>query len=318
MPGAKICGAGILPFFVTQDGNIVFALAREKYVPGWRGSSRWSAFEGGSKPGEDDIQTSVREFIEESIGAFSMNSNDVADDLRRQSYAMRVVVRNCSNSNAEHVTYVKQFPYHLDPVHAFNRSKRTLEHILDQARCVRRARDRVSRKFPFYTGGEAISTWTGEERVTGIKSVAVIDTIMTVKLLVDISGEIREHIVVWIAVSSDDVEECAAFQDWQRNRVELTNYLKENEAHLPCGACSYSLDGAGYITNAFVNTDFLEKSEMRLWSYDELRAALSNPYLMDSAFRPFFSLVIDRVISDFSAPRTPSSSRDRTGVQQSL
>ena len=61
-------GAGIVPVARAPDGDLRVLLGRERFLPQWKGSCRWSGFEGSRKEGETLLQTAVREFSEESLG----------------------------------------------------------------------------------------------------------------------------------------------------------------------------------------------------------------------------------------------------------
>ena len=61
-------GGGVVPFAVTPEGDVRLLLGRERWINSWRGSCRWSGFEGSRKDGESLQDTSVREFVEESLG----------------------------------------------------------------------------------------------------------------------------------------------------------------------------------------------------------------------------------------------------------
>ena len=65
----NIIGAGILPISIDEKGNIKLLLGKERYINHWRGSLKWSGFEGGRKNGETIERTAAREFIEESIAS---------------------------------------------------------------------------------------------------------------------------------------------------------------------------------------------------------------------------------------------------------
>ena len=81
-------GAGVLPVARRpSDGQIVFLLAKEQHVPSWRGSYKWSAFEGGRKSGEDVVQTALREWREESMQVISPTVDESC--LREERYVVR-------------------------------------------------------------------------------------------------------------------------------------------------------------------------------------------------------------------------------------
>ena len=101
----QLIGAGIVPFQVTNGNQVVFYLAREKHVRQWRGSLKWSGFEGGARMGESAIETADREFYEETIGAH--HNPNVSDELRRRDYALEIITSHPNHQ--QYVTYVKRF-----------------------------------------------------------------------------------------------------------------------------------------------------------------------------------------------------------------
>ena len=58
-------GAGVIPVARAPDGTVRLLLGRERYLPHWHGSCRWSGFEGSRKLHEDLDATAEREFVEE-------------------------------------------------------------------------------------------------------------------------------------------------------------------------------------------------------------------------------------------------------------
>ena len=119
----NLIGAGIVPFQVTDDNNVVFFLAREKHVRQWRGSLKWSGFEGGARAGETPIETADREFYEETLGA--QRSSSLCSDLRRRDYALEIITSHPNQQ--QYVTYVKRFDDFFDSVRRFGRSRRWVE-----------------------------------------------------------------------------------------------------------------------------------------------------------------------------------------------
>ena len=42
-------GAGIIPVSVDANGDIFVMLGKERFIPHWKGSLKWSGFEGGRR-----------------------------------------------------------------------------------------------------------------------------------------------------------------------------------------------------------------------------------------------------------------------------
>ena len=132
---SKIIGAGILPFCRTPTGDIQFALGKERFISHWRGSLKWSGFEGGRKANERVAQTAAREFVEESMGIFvDMNKVHLCDipkltqQLENNDYAARIVlcIIHAENIERYHVTYLLELPYQPRSIAKFVVERRVL------------------------------------------------------------------------------------------------------------------------------------------------------------------------------------------------
>jgi hypothetical protein len=81
------CSAGVIPV-AHYNGATWVLLARERYSAHWRGSLRWSGFEGGRMCGESVVNTAHREWREESLSVFDIP----VTVLQRREYVCRLVV----------------------------------------------------------------------------------------------------------------------------------------------------------------------------------------------------------------------------------
>ena len=139
-----VLGAGVLPFTFSPDGQLYFLLGREHFVPGWRGSDTWSAFEGGTKGKDVDVfQTAAREYMEESLSALhrSCSDNDIASfaqRLREGDYSLRLTLAITPPFDADraqklryHVTFVRYFEWKdcVDAPNKFLHRRDELTHI---------------------------------------------------------------------------------------------------------------------------------------------------------------------------------------------
>ena len=115
-----VLGAGIIPVSVNPDGEIVLLLGKERHVLHWKGSLKWSGFEGGRKLHEDVEHAAAREFVEESLGVAPLNGDTavaaIAEQLRRGEYVARItlcIVNGSAETHARryHVTYLAETPY---------------------------------------------------------------------------------------------------------------------------------------------------------------------------------------------------------------
>ena len=92
-------GAGIVPVSQDENGEYRFLLGRERFLPQWKGSCRWSGFEGARKGDESMRVAAAREFAEESLGVLG---------AAHAPHWVRIAVRILSERRAEryHATYV--------------------------------------------------------------------------------------------------------------------------------------------------------------------------------------------------------------------
>jgi hypothetical protein len=297
-----------MPFCVSDTGVVLFLLGLEKYTPGWRGSLRWSAFEGGAKGTEDAIQTAVREFVEESIGVLTDDSGFVDMELRNQAYAVRLAIRTQSGGGSEHVTFVKQFPYRADLQDSFLKVRKHLLTLERIGRELEIAAEVLPGQHPYYRGGELIVVDGVQMIVHAVESIAHCGNGH-----IRISLRLREHAdmcarmartIVWMESGSV----CESYVRWHELRLAATREVEAN-AYSPAGAVCVERDPLGLVTTVRVNSDFLEKSNVRLWSIDELRAAVANRAQLDESFRPYFTIVLERVLGEFSRPDASRHSR---------
>ena len=71
----KVVGGGILPVCRNSEGKLMMLLGKERYISHWRGSLKWSGFEGGKKNDEEIEKIAAREFVEESLGVVALSED---------------------------------------------------------------------------------------------------------------------------------------------------------------------------------------------------------------------------------------------------
>ena len=108
---STVTGSGILPFFKDKNGVPHFLLGKEQYVQNWKGSLRWSGFEGGRKEGETVEENAAREFVEETLGIFTLNKEELIKSLCESEYALQVRFSVHNAVPRVHVTFVKEFAW---------------------------------------------------------------------------------------------------------------------------------------------------------------------------------------------------------------
>ena len=122
----EIVGGGVIPITLNEKGEILLLLGKERYISHWRGSLKWSGFEGGKKENEHVEHIAAREVVEESMGVVALDGKsthcsieDVLNLIRNDEYVARIIL--CINHNENkvvekryHITYVIQVPSQLE------------------------------------------------------------------------------------------------------------------------------------------------------------------------------------------------------------
>ena len=144
---AQVVGAGIVPVSIDSDNVLRLLLGKERHITHWKGSLKWSGFEGGRKVGETIEHAAAREFVEESMGAVPLLNcigiPAVEKILLEHRYMFRIVICICGDEPLEkrryHVSYVVQVPYNQEYIANFAQHRKWLleaqakQALLDQA-----------------------------------------------------------------------------------------------------------------------------------------------------------------------------------------
>ena len=109
-------GAGILPVALYK-GSLFILLGQERY------NCLWSDFGGGSKNGEDQFRTAIREGTEE-LNGYLGDFNEIEYNLKKN-----LII---SYQNDRYTSYLFKYPYsYCLPIY-FNKNNRFLEKSLSQ------------------------------------------------------------------------------------------------------------------------------------------------------------------------------------------
>lgn len=292
---SRVCGAGILPYFIDpQGGEIYFLLGREQHVPGWRGSSKVSAFEGGHKGGETIERNAVREFAEESMLLLLTHESEL-DDLERQlargDYAMKIGVFS-QQRDEQHWTYVKRFPWPgnapLDA--AFARRREALREV--QGALARSAAAVVppEGRYPFLRRGDRVE-WGAAAGPTPLADARVArraDHFVTIEYAFAHGASRR--------VTFPRSEQMDAYAQ----SLDDEAVLRARVGALPPLLARKAVAGA----KPRVSNEWLEKQSVALYSLPQLQQMLRrNP----DEFRAYFLIVIRQVMQQFAAPSPPGA-----------
>lgn len=287
----QIVGAGILPVAIDDNGEIQILLGKERYVNHWRGSLKWSGFEGGRKSGETIIRTAAREFIEESIGVVPFLSDNVPtidsveDWVGSGNYVARIVLCILHGQEDEekryHVTYVMEVPYDADYHVNFSSQRRSFIEIQSRIHYFQRLNEQV----------KLLNVPKEGERYANIYVEAVLrvemknNSILCVEFCDDENGH---HIYEFKDFASD------AYVRWQKVRHSIEVDLKM----LHADAFHVKRNRRGMIVDISINEDFLEKQNVQWWSIGKLNMVLKNGgYLQNDFFRAYFLPVMQQTLA---------------------
>ena len=280
-------GCGILPVARRpSDGKVCFLLAKEHHVPSWRGSMRWSAFEGGRHADESIEEAAMREWCEESmnvvhgVDAPTLLRDDYVCKLTLKVVQTKRVTTHCTQSRY-HIMYAVEVPYDESVVERFARTRQVA--LRAHALIKTMTTTRVVVNDPAVTR----VALTDDKRLTVRFNDGRADAVL------DIHGPMR----IWV----DAASELTAMSDHQTWGVQV----QRGEG---CNALVHA---------AFCNTDYLEKQEVRWWDLDELHTVMANGGRMgDEQFRVYFMPMLEGMLDFFA--RTMSTPRCARAASQRL
>tara|TARA_A100001015_G_scaffold224608_1_gene253287 strand:+ start:2823 stop:3713 length:891 start_codon:yes stop_codon:yes gene_type:complete len=273
-------GSGIIPISIDDTGNIYILLAKERYNPNWKGSNRWSGFEGGKKNLETCVETAIREFNEESLGVVK-TYREIKDVLVNYEYNYRFVVNIHQDKfiNKFHTTYIVQVPWQPDCVNKFKQEKDKLLNIQTCNKLLQCINSIVGK----YKIGGKICCGDISGTLAGIKHVSKVNGIIRINLKIDN----KEHIVY------DD--SCESLLFWKPAVEILTSIVKDY--YHPC--LTIIKDCYENIYSVTVKDDYLEKECMKWWSIKELKEVCNNGGMcQNESFKCFFMPVLKTLVDE--------------------
>jgi len=272
-------GAGVVPVARRYDGKLVFLLAREQHTPNWRGSCKWSGFEGGRKAFETIEETACREWREESIDIIP----GLEQKLRSRGYVCRYTLNIVPNracriaserSNERyHVTYLVQIPYSEDVVCRFNTRRAALRNVVDRATALQSVQRALGGSSPLR------------------------------------SAERHDDEHGTLTFESGTVVDGAATTRWFDHQRQLSNAIEQVGCDIAVRQTQCA--STGEIMDATVNRDFLEKESIAWWSLPELRDVLRNGGRSgEESFRTYFLPVLCGILAHVESLETKSGSSE--------
>lgn len=310
-------GAGIIPIALSPHGEFHLLLGRERFLPQWKGSCRWSGFEGSRKNGESIKTTAVREFKEESLCVVSADM--IHDSIMKETYWVRVVLKIVSDKRAEryHATYVVVVPWDTSVSTRFAHQRASIEHVDHLAR-------EMERLFPTFAltygrevevgdvdsgedGGVTLHRFVGNESDEGVGTRASFYTrCQEVVCEEEVSDD--DDAVSWETREDDQTLVLDATHPYTP-RLRAWETVRQSLEVLPSSHVSIVRRTGvhtGRLQDIRVQCDHMEKDQIRWWSVSDLRRVLDNRgFLGNDCFRPYFLPVLQTVLHELSHDPPP-------------
>lgn len=309
----RVASAGVLCFSERVDGKIVVLLGREKETIGWRqGSNKWSSFSGRIEAGEEVSEGAAREFVEESLAVVPLTTSmttpvcvsDVSEVLRSKGRQIQLYMRGREQSAVPavmHVSFLQKVPYVDYPVRF-----RALRTVLLECDTRFRAYHKTKKSadclprllFPGYRLSSVLTVISGRVLRQGTVELSIWDDILGVVL--------KQHICLSGAAAREAHD---VYETW----ADVLNYIERNKNHHALSHPAVSIQRVSqFVVGAYVNKCYLEKSEMKWWSVEELeRAGKQRP----QEFRRFFGDAIPELVAAVRSAAECSTGSEQPSVK---
>lgn len=282
-------GSGVIPISFDNEGKIQVLLGRERFVAHWKGSCRWSGFEGSRKEGETLIRTAMREFSEETMDIVAP-MEEIQRRLLENDYYMRIVIKILSERKPERYHSTHVVPVVWD-AHIHNRFQALRSHI--------EYVESLAQEWLYTRPDELAGICVGTIDVTNECATVVrkrIDRPPTPPWVVEHFDECDQTYVVVATFRGD---RSLAIDAWSTLRNRLERAIARSH---PCVTVTRDAHW-GLIQGVEVCRDFLEKDQIRWWSVEQLQAILSGRGQTNvERFRPYFlpvlQVLVDALLSD--------------------
>ena len=261
-------GAGIMPVAYDKATNCIYCLlAREQLIPSWKGSHKWSSFEGGRHDGERILDTALREWREESMNVIANIGENTLNDYVC-CFTIKVLQQNYKHSEPKyHVMYLVEIPYDETYVDKFSRRRQQLLNLTEKQKAYNTMLDLIL--------GDAHSTITD---IYWDKNTLVFET---ATCMLEFDSPLPLIIEQWL--------------DEQVRLNDAIGSLK-NVDGVTCTRNN------NFIFDLKINQDYLEKDVIRWWSLDELQQVLTTGGRShEECFRTYFLPVLDGITTFLSS-----------------
>lgn len=282
-------GAGIIPIAIDDHGQVQILLAKERYVQQWKGSFRWSGFEGSKKENEDLHENAIRELDEESLGIITFDK-PIKELLEEKKYVMRIVINIFQDrpNNRYHSTYLVKVKWNTEWVQEFRilRNKLLRLKALGDELC--NAKYNLK---DIYIG--ALFT---DKNISGvIKAIKNVEIFEQGKIMITLELETKNNDILRCVKYTNVTKYCSSLLYWFKKRLEIQNLLFDHNA------LDITYDKYGLVLSLNVKDDYLEKERIQWWSLEELKSVIQykGQYLSEF-FRPYFMPVLQTIVQECS------------------
>lgn len=268
-------GGGVIPIAKHPDGEVRILLGRERFVSSWKGSCRWSGFEGGRKTAESVETTVCREFMEESLGLV-LSREETERLVCTRGYWRRIVLNVSSDRRTEryHCTYVLVVDWDQDLSSRFDRTRLHLEYL-----------ERL------------VMEWTHMRSIMGTRMDTVCLPCSPEETAGDggEGGQDGEETVLAAGDAQVVVKDLAC--EW----TDLKEKLERALALAHPDAVRVKKGGDGELDSVEIKQDFIEKDAVRWWKASDLRVVLENKgFIENEKFRPYFLPVLQILVNELA------------------
>jgi len=295
----QVVGCGIIPVSIDNDGEFVVLLGQERYINHWRGSLKWSAFEGGRKFDESVEFNAAREFIEESMGVLSftdqMEKNtieDIISYINQKKYFLRILLRIVHESNGGlqnryQLTYVVHVPYQKQCPEKFSICRNEFMEFHNKLLQFHKIMEQLPNEPPFLREGSIVK---------GNKVKAVIDVSVFNKYDIVVTYLEQCGIKKFRKELNNKSDALSLYLRWYSSRIHLNNEIPLLEKSV-INAINVERNCLGFFVNAKLHEEYFEKQQIKWWKLRHIKEMLSNcGNFQGEYFRAYFIPVLQRTV----------------------
>ena len=289
----QIVGAGILPVR-CKDTDLHLLLGKERFINHWRGSLKWSGFEGGRKHRESVEAAAAREFVEESMAVVNLYDDDntvegIARHLENGDYFTRITLCILNNEIQQpsdrryHVTYIVETIEDV-VVEDFSHLRHLLVEL--QQRCLQLSRLESEINFD--------DTFLREnDEILAMTEVVMRNNSLRVRYMKNSGFHINEY-----TPTVETLDLSHNYVKWYNLRMQIHADISS----LPHTQCVHiERNPLGFVTRATIIEDYIEKLSIHWWTLSELREVISNGgFTENDFFRAYFLPVLQRAVQELS------------------